>query len=175
MALLSGCIVADPPQYEEPRRTPPILDLVSAQPLLRNVILIDRTDNDDANDKVELKVPVRSDDQGDFLKAALWVDFSFDSAFFTDSHTTVPPSTLDDQTRSITLSWRVKELPRKPGCHPLTVLVSHEINWDDANFMPDPIKAQNDMAVATWWMNLDPKPGDEFTLRDCPSKVEFER
>ena len=175
MALLSGCIVTDPPQYEEPTRTPPILDLLNARPVLGDVIVIDRTDNDDANDRVELSIPVRSDDQGEFLKAALWVDVSFGSAFFTDRQTKVPPSTLDDEARSINLSWTVKDLPRKPGCHPLTLLVSHESNWDEFNFMPDPIKAQNDTAVATWWMNLDPQPGDEFTLRDCPSKVEFQR
>jgi hypothetical protein len=176
MALLTSCIVADPPQYEEPKQTPPILDLAGARPYLGDVIVIDRTDNEDANDKVELKVPVRSDDQGDPLNASLWLDYSFFPSIYIGVFTKIPPSTLDDQTRTINMVWSLGEAPPwKAGCHPLTMLVSHESNWDNDHSRPDLVKAENDLAIATWWVNLDPEPGAAFTLKNCPSKTEIER
>ena len=77
MLSSTGCIVADPPQYEEPKRTPPILDLNHAEPSPFWVIVIDRNDNLEP-DALNVTVPFRSDDQGEKVWFALHVDFKGD-------------------------------------------------------------------------------------------------
>lgn len=171
-----GCIVADPPQYEEPARTPPILDLANAQPFLFDVILFDRNDNQQANDEIHFHVPVRSDDQGDELIAALWVDYGYAGQFFTDVWRFIPDSTFDDLSRSIDMDYRVADRPpARSGCHQLTIFVAHESNFNQEIFLPDFAKAAGDIAFATWWMNLDPDPADPYTLEQCPNRAEFQR
>ncbi|HET9933976.1 MAG TPA: hypothetical protein VFQ35_24905, partial [Polyangiaceae bacterium] len=59
---LSGCIVADPPEYQDPGRTPPFLNLALATPRVLDIQVIDLTTNP-ANANFSVNVPVRSDDK----------------------------------------------------------------------------------------------------------------
>ncbi|MFZ5896772.1 MAG: hypothetical protein ACOY0T_37290 [Myxococcota bacterium] len=169
MAFLSGCIVADPPQYRDPERTPPILNLAHATPPMNSVIVIDRTDTLIVNDKVMVEVPMRSDDLGEQLYAVLHLDYTFDSSEVLDVQR-VPAGTLSDPERTIRVQ---RDLITDPGCHTLTLLVAHESSFDNA-FLLLP-EAQNDTAVATWWMNIIEVPGqDPYTLVDCPNLTEVQ-
>ncbi|MGC4091233.1 MAG: hypothetical protein QM756_25820 [Polyangiaceae bacterium] len=75
MAFLSGCIVADPPQYQDAERTPPLLDTWGAIPSPLSIIVLDHS----TTTKLEVSVPVRSEDQGDSLFAALHLDYTYPS------------------------------------------------------------------------------------------------
>jgi hypothetical protein len=168
MLFPSGCIVADPPQYEDPKRSPPILDLERAVPLISSIIIVDRSDKIASHD-VEVSVPIRSDDQGEALVAALHHDYFTDPTGNTDTFSSVmvPPSTLDDLNRSISLTWSVEDA-FPAGCHQLALVVFHQSSWDFPHFRPKPGTLW-DTAFATWWMNIDPDPNvDPDTLVGCP-------
>ena len=171
MLAPTGCIVADPPQYEEPKRTPPVFDLNHAQPSPYWLVIIDRNDNLEA-DQLYVKVPFRSDDQGEKIWFALHVDFKTDDFVLWDLPQ--PPSTIDDTTRAITNTKPVDAfIPG--GCHQLTLIAAHESSWDFARKQPLLQAPQDDIAVATWWMHLDPKPSDPYTLPDCPNQSEVDK
>jgi hypothetical protein len=173
MALLTttGCIVAAPPEYEEPKRTPPILDLYSAKPFTGAVISVDRLENPPV--KVEWKVPVRSDDQGEGLFWVQYVDRTFLGEAVT-SFADVPASTMDDTTRYVQGSW-VPDSHFSKGCHTLSIVIAHNTSWNRVVHPPlllDP----SDAALGTWWLNLDPAPGtDPNTLVHCPSRAEIQQ
>jgi hypothetical protein len=177
MLFATGCIVADPPQYEEPRRTAPLLDLSRAQPSPFWIIVVDRRDNLTSNDVVDFKVPFRSDDQGESVFSSIHIDYKSKSS---DSsalpNTTEAPSTFDDVSRAIERRLGAADLRGSPGCHQLTLLAAHQSSWDNSAQQPFPDAPADDIAVATWWLHLDPEPGaDPYTLPDCPNQTEVEQ
>lgn len=156
MLFASGCIVADPPRYEAPEKTRPILDLFRADPPLRQV-LVRRTD-----DVIRFNIPVRSEDAGDPLVAALHLDWgTARSDHLTNRE--IPSSTFDDEDRAITFQWTVE--PNLKDCHLLTLLVFHKANIDLQGQQSLVIE---DQAIATWWANFNPDETDPDTLKDCP-------
>jgi hypothetical protein len=145
------------------------LDLAAAKPFPGEVIVIDKRGNlDPVPPKIDISIPIRSEDRGEDLIAALHVDYTFPSHRFFLLYP-IPASTLDDLTRSIEMSFSVGEI--SDGCHSITVLVSHESTFSLAEFRP---KDRHDMAMATWWMNINPSPEDPHTLSRCPNGGEVE-
>ena len=169
MSLLSGCLVADPPTYEEPPPTPPVFDLANANPFIGGVIVVDRRGTNPTR-VVNVSVPFRSSDNGDSVIAALHLDWSFEGEGFTEGLAEIAPSTFDDTERTIDLTWRLDHRPPTAGCHTLTLLAAHESNWETETFRPHIIRGRNDTAMATWWVNVDPPEGEPYTLRNCPSR-----
>lgn len=172
MALLlsitaPGCLVAEPSDYEEPRRTPPFLDLYAAKPFVGEVIAIDRTDAD-MNDRIDFKIPVRSDDQGENLFWVLYLDRTFTGELAVED-AEVPASTIDDTTRYVQYPWPADNRYSK-GCHTLSFVVAHKSSW--SNDAQPTLLDPNDAAVGTWWINIDPGPADSNTLTRCPSRTE---
>lgn len=167
----TGCIVAPPPEYEEPQRTPPILDLYSAKPFPGAAISIDRQDGATINDRVEFRVPLRSDDQGEWLLWVLYVDRTFNElpVFRAD----VPPSTLDDKDRYVEATWKADATYSK-GCHTLSIVIAHQSSWNRDNLVWPELLDASDAAVGTWWVNLDPGLGDPYTLVRCPNRGEVD-
>jgi hypothetical protein len=173
MVVFTGCIVADPPEYQEPKRTPPILDLNNAEPSPYWVVVVDREDNLQP-DNLVIKVPLRSDDQGERVWFGLHVDYKSDDhpvAF----QNPVPPSTIDDTSRSIGTTWAIDPSFPSSGCHQLTLLVAHESSWEYSKQLPKIDAPKDDIAIATWWLNLDPAGSDPFTLPRCPSQSEVQQ
>ncbi|HWA71480.1 MAG TPA: hypothetical protein VG937_04080 [Polyangiaceae bacterium] len=170
MLVSTGCIVADPPQYEEPKRTPPILDLNHAEPSPFWLVIIDRNDGQ-LNHALQVTVPFRSDDQGEWVWFALHVDFKGqDVPLWSDRR---PPSTIDDTTRSMS---RPSEMDARvgAGCHQLTLIAAHESSWDITNQRPLPDAPKDDIAIGTWWVHMDPK-SDPYTLPSCPNQSEVDK
>lgn len=176
MLPLASCIVADPPQYEAPKKTAPLLDLTRAQPLVTEVIVRDLNDNNDTNDEIDFSVPVRSEDVGEDVWFALHVDYTFvplEDSFAVGTSNFVPASTFDDASRSLTINWSPRRVD--DGCHALTLLVAHAGSWNFVQNRPDIIRAAGDSAMVTWWLNLNPPPDDPYTLQDCPNRSEVEQ
>lgn len=169
--LASGCLVADPPEYREPPRTPPILDLVAAKPLIGEILVADRRTGDAS---INFVVPVRSEDNGEALWWAFHFDYGFPGSTVIGLQNRVQPSTFDDVTRAIEFEWHIGSA-HPAGCHPITLLVSHESTWNLNEARPHVIDAQYDTAMATWWLNLDPPADARDTLIDCPTRSEIEQ
>lgn len=157
LSMLSGCLVEDPPLYTPPTQTTPRLVTRLAKPALDKIIIVDK------GDPIEFSMPVVSEDVGETVQALLFVDsFPFNSD--TD---TVPPSTLDDTTRSLELSYQ--SLPVIDfGCHRMMMRVSHESNFDFQTSNGTPIDEAR-VSEAVWWVNVvDIASGDNGALlRDC--------
>jgi len=170
MLSLTGCLVADPPQYEEPRRTPPILDLNHAEPSPYWIVIVEKKQGDD----LTIKVPVRSDDQGERLLFAVHVDYKGKNT--TLSSSSLPPSTLDAGPRNISRGVDLDERVTL-GCHQLSLLVAHDSPWELGTGQPLPDAPPEDLAIATWWLNVvDPKVvSDLYTLPNCPSQSEVQQ
>jgi hypothetical protein len=167
--ITSGCIVAEPAPYEPPSRTPPVLDLWRAIPLVGSTIPVDLAGDPEADDPtlLEFSVPVRSEDHNEWLHYILYIDYKLPGATKAGVDDRFPPSTFDDETRVINFPWRVERISR--GCHQLSLVVVHDSSWHDRRDEPDSILSVGDIGLATWWINVDPPPGEKYTLRNCPS------
>jgi hypothetical protein len=161
----AGCLVSDPPEYEEPGVTPPFLDLVQAVPMPGRIIV----GNFGMNESIRFDVPVRSEDNGDNLWFALYRNFSItaNSRPITVPNK-VPPGTFDETDRAIRFEWTIDSSVGK-DCHQLTLLVSHESTWNFDLGRPDPLRGINDSAMATWWLNHVPSGQDPNLLVNCPT------
>ncbi|HLV66093.1 MAG TPA: hypothetical protein VKY73_09780 [Polyangiaceae bacterium] len=175
--LAPGCLVADPPEYREPPRTPPILDLVAAKPLISEIIVRDTRTGLDADRVIEFVVPLRSEDNDEYV----WWAFHIDYGFAPPSETLIgvpqriTPSTFDDVSRSINYKWDIPSVAYRAGCHTITLVVSHDSTWNLVEARPHVIEGQHDTAMATWWLNLNPPPDARDTLLDCPTHSEVEQ
>jgi hypothetical protein len=157
-SMLPACLVDDPPPLIVPQRTPPRLDQRKALPLLAEVIVAK------TNDTLDFEIPVSSEDAGDPINAFLFLDYQADNV---DSVAGggLPPSTLEDTDRaSLTFPWHV-DTKVMPGCHRLTLRVSHLSNMPNAYTA---VVDLSDVAEAYWWMNVDVDPALANTLLDCP-------
>jgi hypothetical protein len=152
---VQGCIVADPPVFEQPERTPPFLDLAAANPSIFEIL------RQGPSDLVLINVPVRSEDAGQRLQAVLFLNYQMPTE---DPQNTnyLDPSTFSDRGREIKMSWTVPSVP-KSTCQRLTLQVTHADNLDDQSELRD----KSDVGLATWWVDIqvDDLPAD-FT--QCP-------
>ncbi len=169
MALtLSGCIVADPPEYESPGRTPPFLDLNASSPALDQVLLYNTGDP-----PIQFRIKVRSEDEGEDILGALYLDSTENSSL---SRRTIPPSTISDLDR-----WLVVPFAKganetiRPGCHVLTLLVMHLDTFDIETSRPKPAEGTSDIATASWWLNVDAPSSAPYDLINCPNPAEVEQ
>jgi len=157
--MTAGCIIEDPPPYTPPEQTPPRLDLRRAVPLVDQVIVASR------GDRIAFNVPVFSEDKGDHLIARLLLNYQGEGVYEDDlGSRLISPSTLEDATRAIDIEWQIPQLP--PGCKRLTLLVSQVSNLDPL-LHPEVID-KSDQALAVWWANIEPTPGNEDMLTACP-------
>jgi hypothetical protein len=161
----AGCLVSDPPEYEEPGITPPFLDLVLAEPMPGRIIVRDLT----MNEPIRFDVPVRSEDNGDNLWFALYRNFSFNpNNRPVIGPNKLPPGTFDEIDRAIRFEWSIDGSVSK-ACHQLTLMVSHESTWSFELGRPDPLRGIHDTAMATWWLNHIDTGQDPNLLVDCPT------
>jgi hypothetical protein len=163
----AGCLVSDPPVYEQPGMTPPFLDLVAATPMPGRVIVREAG----TDPVIKFDIPVRSEDNGEELWFALYRDFSIipnnrNRPVFGSSR--IPPGTFDETDRAIRFDWTLDSSVTQK-CHQLTLLVSHESTWVLEDARPDPLRGIGDTAMATWWLNHIAAGQDPNTLVDCPT------
>ena len=158
LSMLSGCLVDDPPPLTPPQKTPPRLDYRKALPGLDQVFV---TSFPDVN---TFEIPVTSEDDGETLTAALLLDFDgLDGQPLTPG-SFLPPSTLADTSRRVSLPWRVSN-QIEPGCHRITLRVTHVGNTRTTIF---DVIDQNDVAEAYWHANINVTPENAGSLVKCP-------
>jgi len=168
MLLASSCIVADPPEYLDPVRTRPVLDIGQTLPPTSQVLVVH------AGDKVSFAVPVRSEDAGEDLRAVFFIDQGPGSLGVFQNSQPVPASTYDDTSpRSVTFDWTVPALPSF-GCHLMTLTVAHRSSFDTKHDdVLDSKDHADDAAIVNWWLNA-PDPSDlvtpDSTLVKCPTQ-----
>jgi hypothetical protein len=162
-SMLPACLVDDPPPLIEPRQTPPRLDYSQALPGLDQVMIRNE------GDLIEFRMPVTSEDAGQSLTGKLFLDYRGDGTLGdTLNQNSLPPSTLDDPNpRVLSIDWQVRD-GVAPGCHRMTLRVSH-LN----NFSLDPkhsaeVLDKNDLAEAFWFANINVSPESANQLVDCP-------
>jgi hypothetical protein len=157
LLTLPSCLVDDPPPFPESEQTPPRLDDHKALPLLNQIIFAQ------SGETLRFTIPVASEDAGDGLSAILVLDYNGGSVG-TLAGQAIRPSTLDDTTRTVDLSWKVP--PGSRGCHRVTLRVTHSRNLD-GNHGPEVFNTA-DLAEAYWLADIDVDPTLGDSLTDCP-------
>jgi len=161
MLFSQSCIVADPPEYRTPGQTRPVLNVYSAAPTATQALVVLTADKL----PVRFTVQVRSEDAGEDLRALFFLDYQLPGQYKLISKS-VPASTYDNVSRDISYDWPPSK--DKRGCHFLSLVVAHRSSFlanDDDKL--NPAKADDDAAIVTWTVNVDP-PAD-FALENCPT------
>jgi hypothetical protein len=171
MLVTQSCIVADPPEYRAPGKTRPVLDVYGAVPTATRALIVYK-----GNPAVgtPFSVRVRSEDAGEPLRALFFLDYQIKYAGVTQPgevnlvSKTIPASTYDDTGRVIQYTWNPANPATTRGCHFISLVVAHRDSFlvEDNDHL-DPRYADEDAAIVTWTVNVDPL--DEGTLVNCPS------
>lgn len=161
--LVTGCIVADPPQYQDALQTPPQLDVYGALPTISQIDVITTP----APVGPTFTVPVRSEDAGEDLNAVFFLDYGSASPQPLNIQT-VSASTFNDTGRSISWSWTVGT--QYSHCHTISLVVAHRSSFqlhDSTQLIAT--KAKLDAAIVTWWVNINPPSDAQYSLVNCPT------
>jgi hypothetical protein len=161
-ATATGCLVAEAPEYGPPQQRPPVIEWQGILPPPYEVFPI----NEDSL-SVPINVPVRSEDAGEDLIGALYLDLDWlepGPASYV-IYKPVPASSFDDLDRSWTFTF-VPDNGVARGCgHLLTLLVMHESNYDYDKVAPK-TNASWDVASVSWRLNVYPQ--DPNFIAVCP-------
>lgn len=159
LLAVSGCLVDDPPAYRAALRTAPRISGLRAVPRLDEII----TYPSNSTEPVTFSVPIVSEDAGQEIQARLFLDYSGSRSDLV-TLAELPASTLDEGERDLPVVW----YPRPgiaPGCHRLTLRVSHTSNWHGLADLFDP----SDLDEAYWFAKIYVDPTNINSLVDCPS------
>ena len=155
--LSTGCLVAEAPEYGPPRQTTPVVNLHELDPTPFKILVIDPMVPTQT-----FTVPIRSEDAGEQIVAALFLDPEYDRI----NEWIFPPATSSAQ-RNLSFQWQPRGISK--GCHLLTLLVTHEGNYD---FSADFFREAGDVATVTWWMDVEPDSNAPNTLVGCPTPTD---
>lgn len=157
IGLLASCLQSGPPDYQDPSRTPPLLDLNGASPLVTEIQPVT------TGETIPFSVRVRSEDRGVDLIAVLYLEYGLANQSPEASPVILPASTLSDTSRKIAISWTIPPSV-SAGCHQITLLVTHTTNFTSG--VPNNL---SDIGLATWWLNVNDNPPGTNTLAGCPT------
>lgn len=165
-ASTTGCLVLAPPDYEHPEQTAPVLSAVFPPPHLPIHI--------NERDIVNFSVTVLSEDNGDPVQTALYIDYGKRSRFGMPyrrgevSPKSIAAGTIAGGQRAITVELDLDTMtiptegvtPEKE-CHTLTVTASHAFNGCRCPTDPE------DMSSLTWQL-IHCDPNDPACPASCP-------
>jgi hypothetical protein len=155
---LSGCLIDDPPAYRAPQRTVPHINGLRAVPRLDEMILYPVRGN-----PISFSVPFSSEDVGERVQGRLFMDYVGSGSGLLVALSDVSASTLDEGERTLKMAFTPLSNV-EPGCHRLTLRVSHLNNWRDAGDLYDP----SDLDEAYWFAKIYVDPQDPTDLVECP-------
>jgi hypothetical protein len=170
--LAAGCVVPEPEKFREPERSPPILDLNGAAPSIFELIEV-RGPTQRA-----LSIGVRSEDHGEQLAGALYVNYKT-ATESNVGYQVLAPSTLDDPLRRFQFTPTL-QIPCTPDpdtnagcCAHLTLVATHlsNISTEGGLIQPDPSLSQGDLALATWWLAVDSPTTQPSLIHNCPRRA----
>ncbi len=158
MGLLPlGCLFPGPPDYDESPQTPPFLSL--PDPPTTQILAVQ------SGDVVRTNVKLRSEDAGEWLFAALYLNYLIDDrSRRTGDSALVSPGTFSDTDRTISIDWTVPDRPTPGTCEQLSLVVTHVSNLDRDN-QP---KTSDDVSIVTWWVSIN---ASEWTISECAIRV----
>jgi hypothetical protein len=162
--LAAGCIVADPPDSSDPEKTPPVLLLGQADPSVYQLQVLSKSSGETT--RVPINVPVRSEDAGDPLIAALYLNWDTpgqESTFVQGTQRRLEASTFDDTGRSVATEW---DYHAATGCKQLTLIVTHETNFD---WLGSSYVNPADIAIAVWFFYIRAGQSDTNDVTSCPN------
>ncbi|MFO0547641.1 MAG: hypothetical protein U0271_04585 [Polyangiaceae bacterium] len=173
----ASCLITSNPQFEDPPRTAPFFLVDRASPDPRQIIKLEATDA-----QLELSALFRSED-GQSLDSAgnregvrvkLLVDYGQKGAlghpFRSQTEApTVAAGSWDDPPREARATWTEDELHMGPGCHRLTMMISHA--FDAGTGCPS---TKGDYDVVTWTVVRCDESGcpEVDLLTGCPGITE---
>lgn len=150
--ISTSCLVLATPDYTPPERTRPFLIVATADPDPRSVLLVNTLEQAHApKTSIEFSADVISEDQGAKVKAYLYLDYGKKDGDhpYSDVITQIrelPPSTMSDPTkRNIRGKWNFVDTVLSPGCHTMTLIVSHDFDAETSC----PV-CRNDSSQLTW-------------------------
>jgi hypothetical protein len=156
--LVTGCLVDDPPAYRAPQRTPPRIGGPRVLPRLDEII----TYRADANQPLVFTIPISSEDVGDQVEGRLYSDY-LDAQSNIRRVEKIPASTLDEGERILKMDWTPGN-DLAPGCHRITLRVTHAANWRSNAAVYDPA----DVDEVYWFAKINVDDTRLPTLVDCP-------
>jgi len=149
-ATATGCLVAEAPEYGPPQQRPPVIQTQRVEPSPYELLIF----NEDTLPQ-DINVPVRSEDAGDNLIGALFVDWQVPGQQVLIREKPVPASSFDDVSRSWTFRFKPDDRIDENCGHTLTLLLMHESNYDFELSAPKD-NASWDVASVTWQLNVEP-------------------
>jgi hypothetical protein len=169
LVAAASCLVSSAPTDIEPAKvTPPYLSRLSPDPL--KILIIPRISADRSGTGTfapgAISFDVVSEDLGSNLYAVLVLDKSSTSPGFllTDPPVVIAPGHIDDPKprHPEPISFTIPA-GYDPGCHSLTLVVTHEF----VTFRPIPAR-EGDAAYAVWWLDVDDdETAPTATLAPC--------
>lgn len=168
----AGCLVASTPEFEKPQQTRPFLLAASADPDIREFVII--TD-EKANIRNEFSALVMSEDVGEPVKVALYIDYGEPNVEGRPFHKALtlfpdlPAGKLSDGGRRIRAHLFPEQENVEPGCHTVTMIVSHEFDYSGCP------KSLDDSSQLTWTVLRCSSITDCATInadnsaKNCPS------
>lgn len=152
--------MAEPPTYKNSDRTPPFINLRETLPYVTRITVLH------SNERADFIASVRSEDQGMSLQGILFLDYSFSDQQVIGLGE-IQGSTFDEDSRRLLIPW-VSIPDNLKGCHQVTMLVTHK---DNVHFPQGQviITSSKDVAIVTWWVNINPSDTDPENLGVCPN------
>lgn len=167
-SLASGCLVTADPVTYEPTQSPPIIVASSLNPDPRGILLVG---GDEGMEEFGITASIVSEDAGETVKVALYVDYGFTNAldqpfrFALQTFPELPSGTLADGPRQLVgVHWVDGVFPIQPGCHRLTLIATHA--FDTASGCP---KNLNDSSQITWHFRQCDVGECPVSLVECPT------
>lgn len=151
---LTGCLIADAPDYGDPRRTPPVIDHLSIEP--KPIYRITARPGDPPR---EFAMTVRSEDAGEALYAVPVLNFGTER-----QELRVPtgiPARAADEPKTVRVVLDLDAL-LPAGCHTVTIMVMHT-----SSFGASLENESDDVASVTWWVDALTPVDDE--VKPCPT------
>jgi hypothetical protein len=149
-SVVPGCLIEPPPDFEL-TPTPPVLYLDQAAPSVGHPIQMESNEP-----PINFSVPFFWDGVGGPLKARLYTGLGAER---TPVMNAIPVIESEVQFAF------VPQRPLAPGCHQITLILTHESNYDTDLLSAKTIDPEL-VALATWWMALD-TPLADLSLADC--------
>jgi hypothetical protein len=161
--LSSACLVTSKPRFEEPQTTAPFLVASSADPDLREFIKLE------GDSPITLAADVVSEDGDRSIRTALYLDYGLQNAELPDwpyavaiAGNTFAAGTMADGPRRVHQTFIPSIYSLEPGCHTLTLVVSHQFEEGLATERYCPASLA-DSSQLTWYVLKCAAPGN------CPT------
>jgi hypothetical protein len=162
-----SCLVASTPEFPIESAKGPFITGLTVPPY--GVIALDKTGTPPTFPSLTFPFVVRSEDLGRDLQYFWFVDYpgGTDSATSQDrrnalqgGNTHVPAGTFDES-KSLSFTLDTTSSTLTPGCHSVTLLVTH--SYDILNATSDP----DDTDLVTWWLDVDDPTRDKTLMGTC--------